>query len=37
MVANPFAEGAVEAAQGLGALTANANKYYRRVRVANLF
>jgi len=37
MVANPFAEGAVQDAQGLGALTANANKYYRRVRVANLF
>ena len=37
MVANPFAEGAVQDAQGLGALTANANKYYRRVRVSNLF
>jgi hypothetical protein len=37
MVANPFAEGAVQDSQGLGALTANANKYYRRVRVANLF
>jgi hypothetical protein len=34
MVANPFAEGT---AQGSGALTANANKYYRRVRVTNLF
>ena len=34
MVANPFAEGA---SQGSGALTANANKYYRRVRVTNLF
>ena len=34
MVANPFANGD---AQGLGALTANANKYYRKVRVNNLF
>jgi hypothetical protein len=33
MVANPFAEGT---AQGAGALTANANRYYRRVQVANL-
>ena len=33
MVANPFAEGL---AQGQGALTANANRYYRRVKVANL-
>jgi hypothetical protein len=33
MVANPFAEGT---AQGLGALTANTNKYYRRVLVRNL-
>lgn len=33
MVANPFAGGA---AQGNGALTANANVYYRRVRVTNL-
>jgi len=33
MVANPFAEGA---AQGSGALNANANVYYRRVKVANL-
>ena len=37
MVANPFAEGAVQDAQGLGALTSDANKYYRRVRVTNLF
>ena len=37
MVANPFAQGAVEAAQGLGALTQDTNKYYRRVRVTNLF
>jgi len=33
MVANPFAEGLT---QGVGALTANANRYYRRVKVANL-
>jgi len=34
MVANPFAQGTD---QGLGALTANTNKYYRKVRVTNLF
>ena len=33
MVANPFAQGT---GQGLGALTTNANRYYRRVRVKNL-
>jgi len=33
MVANPFAEGLT---QGVGALTANANRYYRRVKVTNL-
>jgi hypothetical protein len=33
LVANPFAEGAT---QGQGALTTNANAYYRRVTVANL-
>ena len=33
MVANPFAEGTT---QGLGALTTNANRYYRRVAVKNL-
>jgi hypothetical protein len=33
MVANPFAEGLTA---GLGALTANANVYYRRVTVNNL-
>ena len=33
MVANPFAEGT---AVGAGALTANANKYYRKVRVTNI-
>ena len=33
MVANPFAQGT---AQGLGALTTNSNRYYRRVTVKNL-
>jgi hypothetical protein len=33
MVSNPFAQGLT---QGSGALTANSNKYYRRVQVANL-
>jgi hypothetical protein len=33
LVANPFAEGIT---QGQGALTTNANTYYRRVKVANL-
>ncbi len=33
MVANPFAEGT---AQGEGVLNPNANRYYRRVKVANL-
>ena len=33
MVANPFAEGLT---QGQGALTRNANRYYRRVKVTNL-
>ena len=36
MVANPFAQGDASS-QGLGALTVDANKYYRRVRVTNLF
>tara|TARA_B100001057_G_scaffold271412_1_gene271635 strand:+ start:27591 stop:28901 length:1311 start_codon:yes stop_codon:yes gene_type:complete len=34
MVANPFAEGA---SQGSGALTQDTNKYYRKVRISNLF
>ena len=34
MVSNPFANGS---AQGSGALTANANVYYRKVTIANLF
>ena len=34
MVSNPFAKGAT---QGNGALTADANVYYRRVAVSNLF
>ena len=33
LVANPFAEGAT---QGLGALTSNSNRYYRRVAVKNI-
>jgi len=33
MVANPYAQGTT---QGLGALTANTNKYYRRIKVTNL-
>jgi hypothetical protein len=33
LVANPFAEGTE---QGLGRITANSNRYYRRVRVNNL-
>lgn len=33
MVANPFAEGATA---GAGALTVNANKYYRKVRIINI-
>jgi hypothetical protein len=33
LVANPFSQGAT---QGMGALTANSNKYYRKVRVQNL-
>ena len=36
MVANPFAQGNV-GSQGLGALTQDTNKYYRKVRVTNLF
>ena len=36
MVANPYAEGDHDS-QGLGALTANTNQYYRRVLVSNLF
>ena len=34
MVSNPFANGS---AQGSGALSANANVYYRKVTIANLF
>lgn len=34
MVANPYAQGIT---QGLGALTANTNIYYRRVAISNLF
>ena len=35
LVANPFAEGDATS-QGLGRLAINSNRYYRRVRVANL-
>ena len=35
LVANPYAQGNL-ASQGLGALTSNTNKYYRRVRIENL-
>lgn len=35
MVSNPFADGTAAATQG--ALTADTNKYYRKVRVTNLF
>ena len=34
MVANPFAQGDT---QGVGALTQDTNKYYRKVRISNLF
>jgi hypothetical protein len=33
MVANPFAQGLTA---GAGAITANSNLYYRRVRVTNI-
>jgi len=36
MVSNPFAEGSLEDAQGLGRIKVNSNRYYRRVRVQNL-
>ena len=36
LVANPFAEGAVQDAQGLGRITADSNNYYRRTIVQNL-
>ena len=36
MVSNPFAQGDVTS-QGLGALTSDLNKYYRKVTIANLF
>ena len=35
LVANPFAEGNVSS-QGLGRIATNSNRYYRRVKVANL-
>ena len=36
MVANPFAEGPAQTAQGLGRIKASSNRYYRRVKVQNL-
>jgi hypothetical protein len=36
LVANPFAEGRKEQNQGLGRLSDNSNRYYRRVRIENL-
>jgi len=36
LVSNPFAEGSLQDAQGLGRITANSNRYYRRVKVLNL-
>jgi hypothetical protein len=36
LVANPFAEGRKEQNQGLGRLSDNTNRYYRRVRIENL-
>jgi len=36
LVANPFAQGAADSAQGLGALTPLSNFYYRAFKVANL-
>ena len=36
MVANPYAEGRMEENQGLGRLSDNTNRYYRRVRIDNL-
>ncbi|AEC52991.1 major capsid protein [Synechococcus phage S-CRM01] len=36
LVANPFAEGRKEQNQGLGRLSDNTNRYYRRVRITNL-
>lgn len=36
LVANPFAEGRLDQNQGLGRLSDNTNRYYRRVRINNL-
>lgn len=36
LIANPFAEGRKEQNQGLGRLSDNTNRYYRRVRIENL-
>ncbi len=36
IVENPFSQGSVADGQGLGVLTRNTNRYYRRVKVTNL-
>jgi len=36
IVANPYAEGRLDENQGLGRLSDNTNRYYRRVRIDNL-
>jgi hypothetical protein len=36
LVSNPFAEGSAADGQGLGRIKENSNRYYRRVKVANL-
>ena len=36
LIANPFAEGRKDQNQGLGRLSDNTNRYYRRVRIENL-
>ena len=36
IVENPFSQGSAADGQGLGVLTRNKNRYYRRVKVTNL-
>ena len=36
LVENPFSQGSIADGQGLGVLTRNKNRYYRRVKVTNL-
>ena len=36
IVENPFSQGSIADGQGLGVLTRNTNRYYRRVKVTNL-